>query len=63
VDSKEEVCGESSTGGIQGNENPWLLGAAATSSEEGRATPAHRQLAGAIDSLRISDARRDFSTR
>lgn len=47
--------------GIDGNDNPWVIGASAVSSEDGRATPVRGHFHGALDHLQISASRRDFS--
>jgi hypothetical protein len=54
-------CGEGITTGIAGNSNPWVLGANSWDSTEGQATPVKGPLGGALDSVRISKVRRDFS--
>ena len=58
--TNEHACGGSSSGGIAGNENPWVVGASAGTSAEGLATPVTNQLVGAIDNLRISKQRRKY---
>jgi hypothetical protein len=55
-------CGTGTTAGIDGNDNPWTVGIASATSDEGLATPTNNPLVGAIDSLRISSARRAFGT-
>ena len=48
--------------GIAGNDNPWAIGVGTTDSEEGSVRPAWGPIGrGAVDHLRISGARRDFS--
>ena len=54
------TCGTSSNLGIAGNDNPWVLGASTHQSVEGTATPTSYPFDGAIDSFRISKARRAF---
>lgn len=55
-------CNPSYTGGIDGNNEPWLLGASAAGSEEGSVEPIGGWMTnGAIDHLRISSMRRDFA--
>lgn len=55
-------CNPSYAGGIDGNNEPWLLGASATSSDENSVLPTNMPMTGgAIDHLRISSARGDFS--
>ena len=54
------TCGDTATKGISGNDNPWVLGAAAWTSDEGLATPVSLPLAGRIDSFRVSKANRSF---
>lgn len=53
-------CGASTTLGIQGNSNPWVVGAGARSSTEGKATPVGLPSRVAVDNLRVSKRRRDF---
>jgi hypothetical protein len=53
-------CGTSTEEGIDGNQNPWVLGASSHLSAEGVATPITYPFKGAIDSFRISNVRRDF---
>jgi hypothetical protein len=53
-------CGATTTSGIDGNTNPWVVGATAMTSADGAATPIDNPLQGAIDSLRISKVRRTF---
>ncbi len=53
-------CGTGGVSGIDGNYNPWVVGATASVSEEGQAIPAKNALGGAIDSLRISSSTRTF---
>ncbi len=48
--------------GLDGNENPWVIGAGSYMSNEGQATPVTDFLVGgAIDELRMSAQRRDFT--
>jgi Concanavalin A-like lectin/glucanases superfamily len=54
------TCGAAATVGINGNDNPWVLGAAAWNSTEGAATPVNTPLKGQIDSFRLSKANRSF---
>ncbi len=49
--------------GIDGNLNPWVLGAGTGGSDDGSATPVNRPFDGSIDHFRISATRRDFSGR
>jgi len=51
-------CGGQTREGIDGNDNPWVIGASARTSGEGLATPVDNPLGGLVDSLRISSARR-----
>jgi hypothetical protein len=53
-------CTATGSGDIAGNTNPWIVGASSGKSVEGTGLPVHGQLHGAIDSLRISKARRSF---
>lgn len=53
-------CGTSSEQGIDGNDNPWVLGASSHLSVEGAATPITYPFRGAIDSFRVSRVRRAF---
>jgi hypothetical protein len=53
-------CGTSTEKGIEGNDNPWVLGTSSHQSAEGAATPTSFPFDGAIDSFRISKARRAF---
>jgi hypothetical protein len=54
------VCGGSTTGGIDGNANPWVIGASSMSSSEGKAEPVDHHLGGALDEVRISSVTRTF---
>ena len=54
------VCGSSTESGIAGNTNPWVLGGDSMRSGDGKATPVEHPLRGAIDSFRVSSARRNF---
>jgi hypothetical protein len=52
------ACGRNTTDGIDGNENPWVLGASSDGSVEGTADPFERTAQGvAIDAFRVSRAR------
>lgn len=53
-------CGSSSSKGIAGNSNPWVLGTGCGKSSEGSALPVSYPMSGRIDSVRISDIRRTF---
>jgi len=53
-------CDASTTLGIAGNDNPWVVGASARTSTEGQATPVGLPSRVAVDNLRISNRRRDF---
>ena len=55
------TCGSSTDRGIQGNNEPWVIGVAGWSSDPGSVTPVDCPLNGMIDSLRISKVRRSFS--
>ncbi len=61
--SKEPQACEVSGGawGIDGNANPWVIGAGSGGSDEGSADPVSRHFDGALDELRISTVRRDFA--
>lgn len=53
--------GEVVANGIDGNANPWVIGASNTSSDEGSPDPDGLDLeGGALDELRISAVRRTF---
>lgn len=54
------ACGAPASYGIDGNENPFVLGASSHNSLEGLATPTTRPLSGQIDSFRLSRIRRSF---
>jgi len=55
-------CGTNGSAGIAGNDNPFVFGAGAWSSAEGSATPLDGYLApAAIDHVRLSSVRRDFT--
>lgn len=53
-------CGAPSSQGIDGNENPIVLGVSSHGSEEGSAAPVTRPFSGLIDSFRLSRNRRSF---
>jgi len=53
-------CGTSTEQGIEGNDNPWVLGTSSHQSAEGSATPTSYPFDGAIDSFRVSKIRRAF---
>jgi hypothetical protein len=55
-------CGPVATGGIAGNNNPWVVGASSHGSEEGESEALLAPLTGvSLDHLRISSIRRDYS--
>jgi hypothetical protein len=54
------ACGGATAAGIDGNDNPWVLGAASVASTEGTIDNITAYFHGAVDSLRISKARRAF---
>lgn len=55
-------CGGAFSGGISGNDNPWVIGASTTFAREGEGQPVTSPFVnGAIDHLRISSVTRDFS--
>lgn len=54
------VCGQSASYGIDGNQNPFVIGAASHVSAEGLAVPVSTPLVGQIDSFRLSRIRRSF---
>ena len=61
LDVFDVPCGGRIRTGIDGNDNPWVLGARSERSDEGQAEPVEHWLEGAaIDEFRISRARRDF---
>jgi hypothetical protein len=54
-------CGDAATGGLAGNDNPWILGASADGSVEGQGSPLSLPFRdGLLDAFRISDVRRSF---
>lgn len=57
------ACGLSTERTMNGNQNPWLVGASAINSREGEATPTEdsQLIDGRVDQLRFSSERRDFS--
>ena len=56
------TCGDgASAGGIDGNDQPWVIGASARGAATGEAAPAEDGLGGRLDNLRFSDCRRAFS--
>lgn len=55
------VCGRTATGGLDGNDLPWVFGATAWSSTGGTDPPSAYLAPAAIDHVRISRVRRDFS--
>ncbi len=58
-----DSCPGATAMGIAGNNNPWVFGGAIVRSLEGGATPVTDHfVGGAIDQLRISSTRRDFSS-
>jgi hypothetical protein len=59
--SGTETCELSPNVSINGNDNPWVVGAHSEGSSEGSATPVNGHFPGTIDELRISNVRRDFS--
>lgn len=55
-------CGDETSRGIAGNNNPWVLGASNARSDDGAADPISAPMrGGAIDHLLISSERTDFS--
>lgn len=54
-------CGSSTTDGIAGNEQPWVLGFDTSRSGDALDGLLHHFSGGAIDALQISAVRRDFS--
>lgn len=54
------TCGTSVTTGIDGNDNPWVIGASSWNSQEDVSTPVTQPLDGRVDSVRISKVRRSF---
>jgi hypothetical protein len=54
----EFPCDGSLTSGIDGNTNPWVLGASSNHNTAGRLDKVSRPFTGLIDSVRISDVRR-----
>jgi hypothetical protein len=61
VPCRTGTCGASGPYGIDGNDNPWVIGALAWGSAEGSATPVGPGLGGAIDHFRVSSVPRDFA--
>jgi hypothetical protein len=60
LDGKQQDS-TSTSAGIAGNQNPLVLGGLSWGSEEGGSDPVEYPLRGALDSVRISSTRRDFS--
>jgi len=59
----DTACSQELSGGIDGNDNPWTVGIGSWSSMEGGLDSLNAPLVGgAVDELRISAVRRDFST-
>jgi hypothetical protein len=56
------TCETGVSGSIQGNNNPWVIGAHSEESSEGSATPVDGHFPGTLDEIRISNVRRDFSS-
>ena len=56
----ERVCGAELTAGIDGNDNPWLVGFSSLESDEGSHTPVSRPLLTGVDELRLSRVRRSY---
>lgn len=57
-------CGTSTTSGIKGNRNPWIIGAHTRDAQEGHSggtSTVSDPLYGEIDNLRISSVRRDYA--
>jgi len=57
-----DECGSNGviSAGIDGNKNPWVIGASSNASDDGKATPTNHPLKGAMDSVRISNVPRNF---
>jgi hypothetical protein len=55
------ICQTGNAIGINGNTNPWTVGINSGSSEDGTGLPVTQPFDGAMDHLRISAIRRDFS--
>lgn len=53
-------CGSSIGAGIDGNSNPWVIGASAGGSEDGKATPTRYHLGGTLDEVRVRSEPRTF---
>jgi len=53
------VCGQDTPNGIDGNDQPWVLGALMAESSSGSTSPAQASMGGATGSLRINRVRRD----
>jgi hypothetical protein len=53
-------CNSTTKVGINGNSNPWVIGASAMSSAEGSGSPTSNPLAGVIDEVRVSKIPRTF---
>jgi hypothetical protein len=53
-------CGSSTGAGIDGNSNPWVIGASAGSSEDGEATPTYYHLGGVLDEVHVRSEPRTF---
>jgi hypothetical protein len=57
----EMTCGTNVSGGIDGNSNPWVIGAISFASTEGTTDQISHHLGGTIDALRISATPRSFA--
>lgn len=57
----EMTCGTNVSGGIDGNSNPWVIGAISFASTEGTTDQISHHLGGTIDALRVSAAPRSFA--
>jgi hypothetical protein len=53
-------CGSTTDGGLEGNNNPWVIGNSSHVSDEGKATPLSTPVGGVIDQVRISSTTRSF---
>ena len=56
-----EKCGVDITTGINGNDNPWVIGAHTWTSAEGSPDPLKSPFNGLVDSVRLSKVRRKFT--
>jgi len=58
--STDDICTADCTTSIEGNDNPWSVGAGSTGTIEGTAMGVNAHFFGALDEVRISSTHRDF---